>query len=228
MRSYRAPLLEELFSEGPHLAAYAFEIGNPGLDSEIGIGGEFFLAYDSDVWHWKASMFQNSSSGYIYPRNTGEINYRTLLPIYQYTGLDAVFRGFETETHGNLTEHWTGRLAFSYVLATLVDSHQPLPRIPPLNGKLSLKYNRDQLSVGGAIRGATAQKRTAEFEEPTDAYVIMDCNAQYMIPQGRYIHSIAFTIHNVSDTVYRKHLSRVKVIMPEPGRNYKLNYRVYF
>lgn len=228
MRSYRAPLLEELFSEGPHLAAYAFEVGNPDLDSEIGLGGEIFLAYDADFWHWKTSMFQNSFRGYIFPVNTGDMNYRTLLPIYQYTGADAVFRGIEAETHGNLAQHWTGRFSFSYVRATLTDSKKPLPYIPPLSGKMSLVYNREQLSIGNTIRGATHQKRVAEFEEPTDGYAVMDINAQYMIPRDRYIHSIALSISNVFSTTYRKHLSRVKVIMPEPGRNFKLNYRVYF
>ena len=228
MRSYRAPLLEELFSEGPHLAAYSFEIGNPDLATESSLGGEVFLAYDSYLWHWKMSAFQNIFSGFIYPKNTGEINYRTLLPIYQYSGLDAIFRGVEAESHGDFTEHWSGRLAISYVYATLTDKDQPVPRIPPLNGKVSIKYNLHQFTMGGTVRGAAQQNRVAEFETPTKGYVVMDLNAQWTLPQDRYIHSFVLSVSNLFDTEYRKHLSRVKVIMPEPGRNLKLNYRVYF
>ena len=34
MHTMRAPRVEELYSDGPHLATYAFEIGNPNLKSE--------------------------------------------------------------------------------------------------------------------------------------------------------------------------------------------------
>jgi iron complex outermembrane receptor protein len=42
------------------------------------------------------------------------------------------------------------------------------------------------------------------------------------------LHTVALTAENVTDTEYRMHLSRVKSIMPEPGRNVKVLYRVYF
>ena len=34
MRTFRAPTTEELFSEGPHLASYSYEIGNADLEKE--------------------------------------------------------------------------------------------------------------------------------------------------------------------------------------------------
>ncbi len=40
LRTERAPAPEELFSNGPHLATNAFEIGNPSLDKEIARGVE--------------------------------------------------------------------------------------------------------------------------------------------------------------------------------------------
>ncbi|KAA3655730.1 MAG: TonB-dependent receptor, partial [Calditrichaeota bacterium] len=36
MHSFRAPGIEELFSEGPHLAAYSYEVGSADLDAETG------------------------------------------------------------------------------------------------------------------------------------------------------------------------------------------------
>jgi len=35
-------------------------------------------------------------------------------------------------------------------------------------------------------------------------------------------------IDNMTNSAYRDHLSRVKSIMPEPGRNVRLLYRAYF
>ena len=47
MHTTRPPRVEELFSDGPHLASYAFEIGNPNLDSEKIYGIENSFSYNS-------------------------------------------------------------------------------------------------------------------------------------------------------------------------------------
>ncbi|MEQ9569185.1 MAG: TonB-dependent receptor, partial [Longimicrobiales bacterium] len=41
-RAFRAPDVSELYSEGPHLASYSFEVGNPDLDTEVGTGIDQF------------------------------------------------------------------------------------------------------------------------------------------------------------------------------------------
>jgi iron complex outermembrane receptor protein len=45
---------------------------------------------------------------------------------------------------------------------------------------------------------------------------------------GGRIHSLTLRVDNAFDQEYRDHLSRVKEIMPEPGRNLSLLYRVEF
>ena len=41
-------------------------------------------------------------------------------------------------------------------------------------------------------------------------------------------HQAVVTVENIFDTEYRQHLSRIKSVMPEPGRNVKLLYRLNF
>ena len=48
MKTFRTPGIEELFSDGPHLAAYSYEIGNAELGSEDGFGTEAFLRYSAE------------------------------------------------------------------------------------------------------------------------------------------------------------------------------------
>jgi iron complex outermembrane receptor protein len=85
-----------------------------------------------------------------------------------------------------------------------------------------------QFSAGTTLRAAARQDRVDQFEEPTDGYAVVDMHAQYLLPRFSMMHSFSFSVNNIADTVYRKHLSRVKVIMPEPGRSFKFSYRVYF
>ena len=72
MRTFRPPGLEELFSEGPHLAAYSYEVGNGALDSERGLGLEMFVDYHHEEGHVHLAFFRNAIDGYIFPKNSGE------------------------------------------------------------------------------------------------------------------------------------------------------------
>jgi iron complex outermembrane receptor protein len=228
MRSFRAPGIEELFSEGPHLAAYSFEVGNPDLEEEVGFGTELFLRRVAERGRLQISLFRNVISGYIFPRNTGLVNTRTLLPVYQYSGRGALMAGGEFTFEWRLTQGLVGSGSLSYVRGSLRDTDTPLPMMPPLNGKLSLRYTTGLLTLGLVLRGSSSQSLVDEFEEPTAGYLAPDAFVHYQIMTGSALHTFALTLENISNREYRMHLSRVKSIMPEPGRSLKFYYRFYF
>src|SRR5699024_10159932 len=60
MYSFRPPSQEELFSEGPHVAVYSFEIGNPDLDAERGLGKEIFFRYRGNAISAELTGYHNS------------------------------------------------------------------------------------------------------------------------------------------------------------------------
>ena len=72
------------------------------------------------------------------------------------------------------------------------------------------------------------QKRVDEFEEPTDGYFVLNGFGQYAISQSELIHTFSISLDNILNTEYRNHLSRVKSILPEAGRNFRLTYKLYF
>lgn len=228
MRTIRMPGIEELFTEGPHLPAYSFEVGNPDLDEEIGHGIEWSLRYATDRIGFQNSWYLNHFSNYLYPRNTGELSVRRPLPIYQITGDEAQMWGTEFLMEVGLTRFLSMDATISYVQGTLTESETPLPFIPPLSGKIDVQYSVRGLTIGSSVRFADKQDRLGEFEEPTDAYQVLDLFAQYVLNRGKFLHTISLTGENITNVTYRMHLSRVKSIMPEPGRNVKLLYRVYF
>ena len=227
-RSMRMPGIEELFSEGPHLAAYSFEIGNSDLEEEFGFGMEIFARIDGRRASVSFAVFRNAIQNYIYPRNTGAVHVRTLLPIYQLTGARALLTG--AEASGQVRIHQQIELggSVSYVQGTLTDSDEPLPWMPPLRSQVDLTYSLRRLTIGGSVIGAAAQKRTGLFEEPTDGYVVFGAHAQYYFTAGSMLHTIDLVAENLMNATYRDHLSRVKTVMPEPGRNIKLLYKLYF
>jgi iron complex outermembrane recepter protein len=228
IKTLRPPGIEELFSEGPHLPAYSFDIGNPRLDPEEGYGFELFLHIHRSGFRLETAAFINSIHRYLYPRNTGSESERRPMPIYQYSGDDVLMRGWEMSYRLDLSRHFTTSGTLSFVKGDLIDEDMPLPFMPPLSGKFNLEYNRNNFTAGTALRIAASQNRLGEFEEPTDGYLVYDLYARYLFSRGRYFHTFTLGIDNITNEDYRMHLSRVKSIMPEPGRNIRLLYRVYF
>jgi iron complex outermembrane recepter protein len=229
MRTFRAPGIEELFSEGPHLAAYAYEVGNSELGKETGLGLELSLDYSVDEANLHLALFRNRIDGYIFPQNTGRKSLRRAdLYLYQYVGENALMQGFETTVDWHFYGPCSILGTLSYVKADLVDKNTPIPRIPPLNGRAALRYESGEFVLEGAVRFADQQTRVGEFETPTPGYAVIDFSAQYFFQAINFLHTLSFTIENATNTEYRQHLNRVKDIMPEPGRNFKLLYKVFF
>jgi len=228
MKTLRLPGIEELYSEGPHLPAYSYDTGNPELDAEEGYGLEVFVKMHTSGFKLEAAVFNNSISNYLYPRNTGTESERRPLPVYQYSGDDVLMRGWELSYGLDLFLNFSTSGTLSYVRGDLTEEDRPLPFIPPLTGKFDLEYNIRNLSLGTSLRTASRQDRLGDFEEPTAGYRVFDLFARYMFSSGKYLHTFTFGVDNLTDEDYRMHLSRVKSIMPEPGRNIRILYRVYF
>lgn len=241
LHSFRAPSQEELYSEGPHLASYSYEIGNPNLDPERSFSKELFLRYRRSDFRAELSLYHNDFSNYIYPRNTGRPSVRfPTLNEYQFIGAEALLYGFEFSSELAITRSLALTLGASYTHAERevtqqerqvtgqTGETQPLPMIPPLKSDISLKYASGGFEIGSRARLAAKQERTGDFEQPTEGYAVFDLFGQYRLQSNRLLHTFSLRAENLLDTSYRSHLSRIKELMPEPGRNVSLLYRVYF
>lgn len=227
-RSSRVPTIEELYSDGPHLAAYSYEIGNPALEDEKGFGSEIFLYYNKKDLYGMLTLFYNNLSNYIIPRNTGEINYATLLPIYQTAGVNANLLGLESQIEYNFFKNFNFNFSLSYTYGQIIESESPLPKIPPLKSLIELNYTKNNYYFGINSEMATAQNRVDEFEEPTAGYIIFGATAQYSIYKFKTSHNFSLNFENLTNAVYRNHLSRIKSILPEPGIGARFVYKFFF
>ncbi len=227
-RSQRVPRIEELYNHGPHLAAYTFEVGNVELEAETSLGFEVFFHYLQPGVDFVLSGYWNEFDTYIAPRNTGEINFAQLLPIYASDGVAARFLGLEMHLGWRLNTRLNLELDGSYVRGENKDEHLPLPEMPPLKFVGSTTYQHPYLTVGGTAELVVGQDRVDIFEDPTDGYAVFGIYAQRDINTDHTRHSIIISVDNLLDTEYRNHLSRIRSVMPETGRSIKVHYKMFF
>ncbi len=240
MRSHRSPNIEELYSEGPHLANFSYEVGNPGLTRESGWGNELFFRISRYRYRLNFAIYRNQMNNFIFAQETGEPSIvDDRINTFRYTENRVLMAGAELSYELQFHRRWTTGGSVSHVrgdfigedeafpFLVLENRNDAVPMMPPLSSRIYLEYGRSALKIGGATRLASRQNRTDQFEEPTDGYAVFDLYSQYHLTHGGTLHTFSFSVENIVDTEYRNHLSRIKSVMPEPGRNVKLLYRVY-
>ncbi len=230
-RSFRTPSVEELYSRGPHLAAYSYEIGNPRLDPETGLGTDLFVRVVRPGLRGEATVYRNAIDNFIHYAPTGEMDPRFgRYPVYQARGDDAVFTGAEASLQWEPVRSWAVEATASYVRADRegVAGRDPLPAIPPAHGRLRVRREVPRWFAEAGVEGAAAQERVGEFERPTDGYLLLGAGAGLRWERGARLHSVTLQVDNLTDAVWRDHLSRIREVAPQPGTNLRLLYRLDF
>lgn len=225
-RSTRVPTIEELFSEGPHLAAYSYEVGNPDLSSESGIGTEVFVYHKFEKLNFNLNVFYNNFESFIIPRNSGEINYQTFLPIFKTFGVAALLYGFDGSFNWNFYDGYYLSSSFTYTKGEFRENHNSLPQIPPFKGTTGIQYKADDLQFGLGFDWAFKQNNIDIFEQPTAGYIIFNSFIQYLFYIDESVNSVTLNVDNIFNKSYRNHLSRIKSILPEAGFNIRLIYKI--
>ena len=225
-RSHRAPALEELYSFGPHAGTIAFDVGNPELEAETTLGLDVSLRHRTDRVRGNLNAYVYSIGNFIFGDRTGEME--DGLPVLDFIQGDSRFAGFDARGSVRLGGSAWATLGIGYVDATLTSTGEPLPRIPPLRGTLSLDVPYGGFTFGPQLAFAGRQADLFRGETETDGYSIVNLRASYVWPRQHAAHVLSFTGYNLTNALYRNHTSFIKDLAPEMGRGVRVNYSVRF
>lgn len=228
-RAERAPSAEELFSNGPHIATQAFEIGDANLRTERAWGLEAYARGKIGAGTFNLTAYRQWFNNYIYLDETGEEE--DDLPVFQYLQQDADFWGFEAELNYPIVDTGSFRLLTdlraSYVEAELGDGNA-VPRIPPLSLLGALEAQTDAFDLRGEVQWFDAQDRVTAFETPTDSFTLVNAMAVWRpFAQNRNV-SVLVAADNIFDVNGRRHASFTKDFVPLLGRNFRASVRMSF
>jgi iron complex outermembrane recepter protein len=247
-RAARPPALEELYFFGPHLGNFAFEIGNPSLVSERGLGFDLALRGRGERFEGEVSFFRNDIDNFIFrnplsdeefAERQDEFNERFNtasegedpggdLQYTEFIGRDAALWG--VEAHGDLkfTPQWIGELTFDMVRGSLNDTHEDLPRMPPYRGIVGIRYQSGGIQVGTSVNMVAKQERVYGDELPTAGYATLRLYGAYSFTASRVLSTITARLENATNEEYRNHLNYLKDALPEMGRTFRLVYTLGF
>jgi len=228
-RAERAPSAEELFSDGPHIATQAFEIGDADLDTESAWGLEAFARGSIGKGTFSFTAFRQWFDDYIFLEDTGEEEDE--LPVFQYLQQDADFWGVEAELNYPVVDTEGFRLLTdlraSYVEAELADG-TAVPRIPPLSLLGALEAQTGAFDVRGEVQWFDGQDRVTTFETPTDSFTLVNALVAWRPLKDNQNITVQLAADNLFDVVGRRHASFTKDFVPLVGRNFRASVRLSF
>ena len=255
-RAARNPALEELFFFGVHHGNFALEVGDPNLQSEQAFGLDLSLRWRSSRASGEVTYFRNDIGDYIFRRNLtaeefeareeefierfggrepaghehadGAAGEEDEIAIVEFVGADSLLQGVEAHADFQLTPRLAVELGADYVRASVKATNEPLPRIPPFRFRAGLRYQYNAFQAGGEVVATATQDRVSSVEEATDGYTLLKLFASYSFATGRATSTVTARLDNATDELYRNHLSLIKRLVPEMGRNFKLLYSVTF
>ena len=229
--SSRAPVGEELFSEGPHLATQSFEIGNPEIQDEQALNFSATLRGDGARWSFAGTVYYTSFADFIYQAATGEE--RDGLIVRRFAQADATFTGLDLEASVTVAEWGDSQLEltgfFDMVSAELdVSGNEYLPRIPPSRAGIGLQFDLGGFSANLDYVRASKQDSVADYEFPTEGYEDLRVYLSYEIETGKRLTEVYLRGRNLTGDEQRKHTSIIKDLAPDPSRTIEAGVRFRF
>ncbi|RLA20989.1 MAG: TonB-dependent receptor [Gammaproteobacteria bacterium] len=179
-------------------------IGDVELDPEVSYQAEFGVNWHQGGSYLTPRVFYHYVNDYIQGTPTAAalaVNPQVL----QFTNTDAKLYGIDAAMGMLIAEDWRLDGTLSYVRGKRRDTSDNLYRIAPLNGRVSVTYERPTWSAQVEAVGYASQDDVSEenSETKTGGYGLFNLRGEYL--PTRQI-SLAFGVENFLDKKYEDHL----------------------
>lgn len=254
--AWRAPNVSDLYSDGLHQSAVAYERGNPNLKPEQAYNANLAVEYTGQRLYADISLYNNLISNYIYlkPDSVPVVRQRGAFPAYTYNQVQAQFRGVDATIRYKVSNRLTVTSRTSLLFAYDHTNQGYLVYIPPNRTDNSLRYepgDRQPASrqrVSGAYFSLTnqyvarqnrapivSQRQengqlifTGDFTPPPAGYMLIGAEMGFTWRVNRQPLSVILTGTNLLNRAYRDYLDRFRYFADEPGRNVMLKLKLPF
>ena len=226
----RAPSVEELFANGPHIATQTYEMGDETLSVEKANRGELGLGWKSRGLSANVSVYQARFDNFSYLKDMGfEEDH---LPVRQWVQAPARFTGVDAEVKWNFANNdsgvWDARVFGDTVRAKLTNGVN-LPRIAPSRVGAELSWRRDDWRASLSSIQVSKAKNLAPGETPTKGYNRVDAHVAW---HHDFTPTHGFEIFldgtNLLNKDIRLNTSFLKDSAPQAGRRFEFGIRTFF
>ena len=234
-RAFRAPSPNELFSNGVHHGAGAYEIGDPLLKGETAYNISLNSLYRTEKLELEIGLYTNTIHHFIYLKplmEKGEPTFITTVrgsfPAFTYEQIDASFKGMDGQASYSISESWSLQQKTSIVRAYDELNNTYMINIPPDRFEYLIRYQfkKHKQYVSWGLTQISMQKRVevnADFLPPPKGYILGQVH--WGISINKFDFGVSVT--NAFNQAYRDYLNRFRYFADDQGQNisFRATYR---
>jgi len=234
-RAFRAPSPNELFSNGVHHGAGAYEIGDPLLKGETAYNISLNSLYRTEKLELEIGLYTNTIHHFIYLKplmDKGVPSFITTVrgsfPAFTYEQIDASFKGMDGQVSYSISESWSLQQKTSIVRAYDELNNTYMINIPPDRFEYLIRYQfkKHKQYVSWGITQISTQKRVevnADFLPPPKGYILGQVHWGISINK----FDLGVSVTNAFNQAYRDYLNRFRYFADDQGQNisFRATYR---
>lgn len=248
--AWRAPTVNELYSDGVHHGAASYEKGDENLNPEVATNFSFTTNYVSKLVQLELHLYHNYIRNFIFLSPTGRptLTVRGAFPEFWYTQTNARFSGADLSGIFQLQKHISLNSKVSYLQAQDITHAQPLIMIAPNRWENTLHFDWKKSGVSLTNLYVAKQNRVptkvifkdipaneiifnqygGDFAPPPPAYMLWSAAFTQQLRVNRQPLSLSLTVTNLLNTTYRDYLNRFRYFADEMGRNFVIRAKYVF
>jgi iron complex outermembrane receptor protein len=246
--AWRAPQVIELFANGIHQSAGAWEIGDSTLTLEQAFNNNLSFVYTSRKLTVQAGGYVNFFHHYIYAKPdlsvVQGVVYPTIVqtnqgayPAFTYTQVDALFEGIDLDVDYDFAKHFSLISKTTIVRARNLAIHQGLINVPADRFDNKVRYTLPRLGrlrnafLGFGNLAVAKQYRVppnSDFTTPPPGYVLWSAEAGCSIPFQKRTIDISLSGTNLTNVAYRDYMNQFRYYVDDLGRNIVLRILIPF
>ncbi len=250
--AWRAPGVNELYSDGVHHGSASYELGRDDLKAEratnVNLTFEYSHTGNESGTGITASLafYQNQIDDFIFlePQEQPELTIRGAFPAFHYTQTDARLRGFDWQAEWKPLI-WLGLgPGISVLRAKNLQTDDWLIFMPADRLRHSISFypkKKNSSNDAGKFKSETFVKLTMEnvaeqtrvptgqdYTDPPPAYTLFDLEGGTQMQWNGHPIYLGLTVQNLFNTTYRSYLNRLRYFAAEQGRNVSVRVKLEF
>ena len=237
--AWRAPNVNELFSDGVHHGAASFETGDPDLQPERAYNSSLSFDFDDkDKLSATLSLFYNVIDNFIFlePQAEPVLTIRGAFPAFGYAQADARLMGLDWQLAYEAMPGLRLESQASLLRAWNRSREEPLSLMPPDQFEHALRYSFGEdenkapylrLAMINVLEQTRAPAET-DYAPPPPGHTRFKLEGGAQFRLGKQPLEVSLAVFNLFNTSYRQYLNRFRYFADETGRNVSLHLRAPF
>ncbi|KIC92904.1 hypothetical protein OI18_20655 [Flavihumibacter solisilvae] len=250
--AWRAPQVNELYSDGLHHSSARVEKGNPTLQPERANSWLLNFLYNPSKWDIDLGFYYKDINDFIYlaPTYPPVLTIRGAFPAFEYRQTNARLTGLDLSAGYAITAHWKAAVKASLLRAWDKQADDWLIQMPADRYEAELQYdfgNGKKLQdsyVKINLQQVMKQTRVPDsgniekqlpdgtitlqpdYAPPPGAYLLTNAEAGTKLMMGRQPLFLVLSVNNLFDVAYRDYMNAFRYYALDMGRNIGLRVKI--